>query len=53
MSFEPLVMALIAGFIGLAIVAVVVSKKAQTPAVLAGAGAALSAIISKAVNLPS
>ena len=48
-NFAPAVVAVIAGIIGLAIVAVIVSKNAQTPAVITGAGQALSSIIGAAV----
>jgi len=48
-NFGPTLIAVIGGIITLAIVAVVVSKNAQTPAVLQGAGAALSSIIGAAV----
>jgi hypothetical protein len=50
MHFEPLVVAVIGGVIGLAIVAVIVSKQAQTPAVLQGAGTALAQVIGAAVS---
>lgn len=41
--------AIVAGVIGLAMVAVVVSQKAQTSQVLSGAGSALSSVIGAAV----
>jgi hypothetical protein len=49
MHIEPLVVAVIAGVIGLAMVAVVVSKNAQTSSVITGAGTALSSVIAAAV----
>jgi hypothetical protein len=42
--------AIVAGIIGLAIVAVVVSKNAQTSSVLTSGGTALSSIITAAVS---
>ena len=48
-SVEPLVGSLIAGIIGLAAVAVIVSKNAQTGSVIQTAGSALSAVIGAAV----
>ena len=50
MNVGPLVLSVIAGVIGLAIVAVVVSKQAQTPAVLSSAGSALAGVIGAAVS---
>lgn len=50
MGFTPVVVSVIAGFVGLAIVAVLVSKNAQTSSVLTGAGSALSSVISAAVK---
>jgi hypothetical protein len=44
------VLSVIAGVIGLAVVAVIVSKNAQTSNVLQGAGSALSSVISAAVG---
>ena len=41
--------ALIAGVIGLAIVAVIVGKNAQTPTIITNAGTALSGVIGAAV----
>ena len=49
-NFAPAVVSVIAGFIGLAIVAVLVSSKAQTSSVLSGAGSALSTVIKAAVS---
>lgn len=46
----PLIVSVIAGVIGLAMVAVLVSQKAQTSTVLQGAGTALSSVISAAVS---
>jgi PRD1 phage membrane DNA delivery len=46
----PGFVAVIASVIGLAIVAVLVSKNAQTPAVLTGAGSALAGVIGAAVG---
>jgi hypothetical protein len=48
-NFAPAVVGVIAGIIGLAIVAVVVSKNAQTPQVLQQAGSALASVIGAAV----
>ena len=45
----PTFIAVVAGVIGLAIVAVIVSKNAATPAVLQGAGSALAGVIGAAV----
>ena len=50
MNIGPLVLSVIAGVIGLAVVAVIVSQRAQTPQVLSSAGNALSAVISAAVG---
>lgn len=50
MNFGPLVVSVIVGVIGLAVVAVIVSKQAQTPAVITSAGTALSQIIGAAVG---
>lgn len=44
------IVAIVAGIIGLAIVAVVVGRNAQTPAVLTSGGTALSNIIAAAVS---
>ena len=44
------VITIIGGLVGLAVVAVIVSKNAQTPAVLTGAGQALSSVIAAAVS---
>jgi hypothetical protein len=49
-AIGPGIVAVIAGIIGLAIVAVIVSKNAQTPQVFQGAGTALSQIIGAAVQ---
>jgi preprotein translocase subunit SecD len=46
----PGIVSAIAGIIGLAIVAVIVSKNAQTAGVITGAGTALSSVISAAVS---
>jgi PRD1 phage membrane DNA delivery len=46
----PLIVSVIAGVIGLAMVAVLVSSKANTSTVLKGAGSALSSVISSAVS---
>jgi hypothetical protein len=43
------VVAIIAGLVGLAIVAVVLSKNAQTPTIITNAGTALSGVIGAAV----
>jgi hypothetical protein len=48
-NIGPGIITVIGGVIGLAVVAVLVSQKAQTPAVLTGAGTALSSVISAAV----
>ena len=48
-SIGPTFVAVVAGIIGLAMVAVLVSKKAQSPAVIQSTGAALSSIIGAAV----
>lgn len=45
-----LFLALISGVIGLAIVAVVLSRRANTPSVLSAAGGALSSVIGAAVS---
>lgn len=42
--------AIVAGVIGLAVVAVIVSRNAQTPTVLTSAGSALSSVINAAVQ---
>lgn len=49
-NFTPAVVSVIAGFVGLAIIAVLVSKNAQTSSVLTGAGSALSSVIKAAVS---
>ena len=49
-SIGPGIITIVAGVIGLAIVAVLVSKNAQTSSVLTGAGTALSGVISSAVS---
>jgi hypothetical protein len=46
----PLVVSVIAGVIGLAMVAVLVSQKANTASVISGAGTALSQVIGAAVS---
>jgi PRD1 phage membrane DNA delivery len=48
-NISGVVMAVIGSFVGLAVVAVVVSKQAQAPAVIQAGGTALSAIIGAAV----
>lgn len=45
----PTFVSVIGGIIGLAAIAVIVSKKAQTPQVLQASGGALSSIIAAAV----
>jgi hypothetical protein len=50
MNIGAAVMSVIAAVVGLAIVAVIVSKNAQAPAVITGAGQALSQIIGAAVS---
>jgi hypothetical protein len=47
--FDPII-AIVTGIIGLAIVAVIVSKNAQTPTVITSFGTALSGIIGAAVS---
>lgn len=47
---ETMLIAIVSGIIGLAIVAVVVSKNAQAPTVLQAAGSALSSVIAAAVS---
>jgi len=49
-NFGPTFLAVLGAVITLAAIAVVVSKNAQTPAVLTGAGSALSGIIGAAVS---
>jgi hypothetical protein len=49
-NIGPTLITVIGGIIGLAIVAVLVSKNAQTPQVFQTAGTALSAIIGAAVQ---
>jgi hypothetical protein len=49
-NFGPTLIAVLGGIIGLAIVAVLVSKKAQTSQVLQGAGSALAGVIGAAVG---
>lgn len=46
----PLVVSVIAGVIGLAMVAVLVSKSANTSSVISSSGSALSSVISAAVS---
>ena len=48
-SIGPNVIIVVSGIIGLAMVAVLVSQKAQTSSVLTGAGTALSSVIGAAV----
>jgi hypothetical protein len=49
-SIGPGIIAAIAGVIGLAIVAVIVSKNAQTPQVVQAGGSALASVIGAAVQ---
>jgi PRD1 phage membrane DNA delivery len=49
-NISGVVMAVIGSFVGLAVVAVVVSKQAQAPAVIQAGGTALSGIIAAAVS---
>ena len=49
-SIGPTVITVLGAVIGLAMVAVLVSRNAQTPAVLTGAGTALSSVINAAVS---
>jgi len=49
-SIGPGIISIVAGVIGLAIVAVIVSQKANTSQVLTGAGSALSSVIGAAVQ---
>lgn len=49
-SIGPGIVGIVAGIITLAIVAVIVSKNAQTSSVLTGAGTALSSVIGAAVQ---
>jgi hypothetical protein len=49
-NIGPTLITVIAGIVGLAALAVAVSKNAQTPAVLTGAGTALSSVITAAVG---
>lgn len=46
----PAVLAIITGIIGIAIIAVIVSRNSQTPSVLQSAGQALASVISAAVS---
>jgi hypothetical protein len=48
-SIGPNIIIVVGGIIGLAMVAVLVSQKAQTSTVLTGAGTALSSVIAAAV----
>jgi hypothetical protein len=48
-SIGPVFISVVGGIIGLAIVAVLVSRNAQTPAVMQGIGDALSKVIGAAV----
>lgn len=50
MNISPIVLSITAGVIGLAIIAVLVSKNAQTGSVLTSAGSALSSVIGAAVS---
>jgi hypothetical protein len=49
-NIGPTFIAVVGGIIGLAIVAVLVSQKAQTSTVLQGAGTALASVIGAAVQ---
>ena len=49
-NIGPTVITVVAGIIGLAALAVAVSKNAQTSSVLTGAGTALSSVIGAAVG---
>jgi hypothetical protein len=49
-AIGPGIVAIVAGIIGLAIIAVIVSKNAQTPQVFQGAGSALASVIGAAVQ---
>lgn len=49
-NIGPAFVSIIAGVIGLAIIAVIVSKNANTSSVISGTGSALSSIISAAVS---
>jgi membrane DNA delivery protein len=49
-NIGPTFVAVIGGIIALAMVAVLVSKKAQSPAVIQSTGSALSSIINAAVS---
>lgn len=49
-NIAPLAIAVLSGFIGLAIVSVVVSRNAQTPSVLSAGGSALAQVIGAAVS---
>jgi hypothetical protein len=49
-SIGPTLITVVAGILTLAMVAVIVSKNAQTAAVLQGAGSALSSVIGMAVG---
>jgi membrane DNA delivery protein len=49
-NFAPAVVSVIAAVIGLAMVAVLVSKSANTSSVISSAGSALSSIIGSAVS---
>ena len=46
----PTAIAIVSGIIGLAIIAVIVSRQAQTPTVISSTGGALAGIISAAVS---
>ncbi len=49
-SIGPTFIMVVSGIVGLAIVAVIVSRNAQTPAVLQSAGSALASVIGAAVG---
>jgi membrane DNA delivery protein len=49
-DFAPAIVAVLASIIGLAIISVLVSQKAQTGSVINAAGSALSSIIGAAVS---
>jgi preprotein translocase subunit SecD len=49
-NIGPAVVSVIAGIIGLAIVAVIMSQRAQTPAVISAGGNALASVIGAAVK---
>lgn len=47
---EEAIVAIVTGIIGVAIIAVIVSARAQTPSVIGAAGKALSQVIGAAVS---